>query len=87
MGSKIIFQARGGIKKPLKEEKVTINFAFASVCAAENIKAGQILTKKNICLKRPGNGFFKIKDFNKLLGMRAKRFIECNTQIKKKDLL
>jgi N-acetylneuraminate synthase len=87
IGSEIIFQARGGIKKPLKEEKVTINFAFASVCAAENIKAGQILTKKNICLKRPGNGFFKIKDFNKLLGMRAKRFIECNTQIKKKDLL
>ena len=86
-GSRIIFEARGGLKKPLKEEKVTMNFAFASVCAATSINEGQILTKKNICLKRPGNGFYTVKDFNKLLGKRAKRFIENNTQIQKKDLL
>lgn len=87
LGSKIIFDARGGFKKPLKEEKITINFAFASVCASKNIKAGSILSKKNICLRRPGNGFFKIDDFNKLLGKKVKRFIENNTQIKKNDLL
>jgi N-acetylneuraminate synthase len=86
LGSKTIFEARGGLKKPLKEEKITINFAFASVCASTNINTGQILSKKNICLKRPGNGFFSIKDFNKLLGKKAKRFIKGNTQIKKKDI-
>ena len=86
-GSRIIFEARGGQKEPLKEEKVTINFAFASVCAKIDISAGQVLTKKNICLKRPGNGFYAIKDFNKLLGKKSKKFIKGNTQIKKRDII
>jgi N-acetylneuraminate synthase len=86
-GSKIIFEARGGIKKPLKEEKVTINFAFASVCASTEIEPGQILTKKNICLKRPGNGYYKINDFIKILGRKTKNLIKKNTQIKRKDLV
>ena len=51
LGSKTIFQARGGVKKPLKEEKITINFAFASVCSSTDISPGQVLTEKNICLK------------------------------------
>ena len=87
MGSKTIFQARGGIKKPLKEEKVTINFAFASVCSSVDISPGQTLSEKNICLKRPGNGFYSVKDFNRLLGKKVKRFIKKNTQIKKQNLI
>ena len=87
LGSRIIFEARGGIKKPLNEEKITINFAFASVCSATDIQIGQKLHDKNICLKRPGNGFFSVKDFDKLLGKKAKRFIKKNTQIKKIDLI
>ena len=87
LGSKTIFQARGGVKKPLKEEKITINFAFASVCSSTDISPGQVLTEKNICLKRPGNGFYSIKDFNKLLGKKVKKFIKKNTQIKKENLI
>ena len=87
LGSRIIFEARGGIKKPLNEEKVTINFAFASVCSVTDIQIGQKLNDKNICLKRPGNGFFSVKDFDKLLGKKVKRFIKKNTQIKKIDLI
>ena len=87
LGSKTIFQARGGVKKPLKEEKITINFAFASVCSSTDISPGQVLTEKNICLKRPGNGFYSIKDFNKLLGKTVKKFIKKNTQIKKENLI
>lgn len=87
IGSRIIFQARGGIKKPLKEEKVTINFAFASVCSSRDIQPGEKLNKTNICLKRPGNGFYSVKDFNKLLGKKVKKFIKNNTQIKKKYLV
>ena len=87
LGSKTIFQARGGVKKPLKEEKITINFAFASVCSSTDISPGQVLTEKNICLKRHGNGFYSIKDFNKLLGKKVKKFIKKNTQIKKKNLI
>ena len=70
-----------------KKEKVTINFAFASVCSSIDINPGQKLTEKNICLKRPGNGFYSVKDFNRLLGKKVKRFIKKNTQIKKQNLI
>ena len=86
-GSKIIFAARGGIKKPLKEESVTISFAFASVCSKVDINVGETLNITNICLKRPGTGYYSINDFDKLLGKKVKRKIKKNTQIKKKDLV
>ena len=41
----------------------------------------------NICLKRPGNGFYSVKDFDKLIGKKVKKFIKKNTQIKKKYLV
>ncbi len=87
LGSKTIFEARGGVKKPLKEEKITINFAFASVCSSVDISPGQTLSEKNICLKRPGNGFYSVKDFRRLLGKKVKKFIKKNTQIKKENLI
>ena len=37
-GSKILFQARGGKKGPVKEEKEVINFAFSSVVMIKKIK-------------------------------------------------
>jgi N-acetylneuraminate synthase len=85
--SKLVFEARGANKKPVSIEKSTIKFAFASVCSSEDIQVGDRLTKKNICLKRPGNGFFLIKDFDKLIGKKVKKFINKNTQIKKNDLI
>ena len=86
-GSKIIFQASGGKKKPLKEEKVTINFAFSSVCSSKPIFPGEKLNINNICLKRPGNGYYKVNDFKNLMGRTVKRYIKSNTQVHKKDLI
>ena len=43
-----IFLASGGDKEPVKQEKVTIKFAFSSVAIVENIKKNEILNKKNI---------------------------------------
>ena len=54
VSSNEIWQMRGGTKEPAKEEQVTINFAFATVCSIATIKKGEILTKENIWLKRPG---------------------------------
>ena len=85
-GSKIIFEALEGKKAPLKEEKKTITFAFASVAATKNIKKNDILTTENIFPIRPGNGYFKIKDFKKLLGKKAKKNILKGNQLKKNDL-
>jgi len=85
-GSRIIYESLEGRKKPLKEEKKTIAFAFASVAATKNIKKNDIFTSENIFPIRPGNGYFKIKDYKKLLGKKAKKNILKGHQLKKNDL-
>jgi len=63
-----------------------MNFAFASVVSKTYIKKGSKLNESNICLKRPGNGEFKAKDFKKIIGKIAKIDIKKNIQIKKEYL-
>ena len=82
-GSHDIFLARGGQKKPLKEERKTIAFAFPSVVSLKNLSPGMKLTKDNIFLKRPGGGDFGINELENLYGKNVKKFIKINTQIKK----
>lgn len=85
-GSKIIFTARGGEKKPIAEEASTIAFAFASVVATENIEPGQLLNEHNIWLRRPGGGDFSAHDYEKLFGKRALVKIHSGMQIKREDI-
>ena len=70
-GSAEIALMRGGKKEAATEEQVTINFAFATVVAIQDIKKGHRLTKENIWVKRPGTGEIKAEYFNTLLGKRA----------------
>jgi N-acetylneuraminate synthase len=81
-GVNILYLQRGGKKNYLHQEQVTRNFAFASVVSIENIKKGEIFTKKNIWVKRPGNGEIKADKFYKILGKKSKSNIKKNTQIK-----
>lgn len=76
-GSKEIFEMRGGKKEATPEEQVTIDFAFATVVSIKDIKKGEILTKENIWVKRPGTGKILAEDYNNLLGKKAKVDI-CN---------
>ena len=85
-GSIEIFKARGGEKKPLRQEKKTIAFAFPSVVSLKKINIGEKLNSNNIFLKRPGGGDFGIKDLLKLYGTKTIKNIEANTQIKKNQL-
>lgn len=85
-GSLAIFHSLNGEKKALKEEKKTINFAFASVAAIKNIRKGEYLTTKNIFPLRPANGYFKVKDYNKVLGRVAKKDIKQYYQLKYSDV-
>lgn len=85
-GSKIIHSAKKGLKKAVKEESKTIAFAFASVSSTKNIDKGDYLTKENIFPIRPGTGYFKIKDYYKLLGKKAKKNIKKGFQLKKNDV-
>ena len=81
-----IWQMRGGTKEPAKEEQVTIDFAFATVCAIADIKQGELFTKDNIWVKRPGTGKILAEHFNDLLGKKATRAIDNDEQLKWEDV-
>lgn len=80
-GTEAIFKAREGKKEILREEKPTIDFAYACVVAIRDIKKGEKLTKDNIWVKRPGTGEIKAADFSKVLGQKAAGHIPKDTQI------
>jgi len=84
--SRIIYEAKKGKKKPLKEESKTIAFAFSSISAVKDIKKGDKFTSSNIFPIRPGNGYYKVKDYNKLLRCSASKNISNGEQIKPSDV-
>lgn len=84
-GSKILFQARGGKKGPVNEEKDVINFAFSSVVTIKKIKKGDKLTKDNIWVKRPGTGPLFAKDYNNVINKIAIKDIDIDFHLKPED--
>ncbi len=84
-GSKEIWQMRGGTKAPAKEEKVTIDFAFATVCSISDIKKGEKLTKDNIWVKRPGTGKILAEHYKAVLGKTAIKNIKTGTHLDYSD--
>ena len=84
-GSREIWEMRGGTKVPAKEEKVTIDFAFATVCTIKDVKKGEQLTKDNIWVKRPGTGKILAEDYNTILGKVALRDIDEGEHLDFKD--
>ena len=85
-GSRVIHSSMQGDKTPSKEEKVTMNFAFASVSTTSDIKKGSKFSEKNIFTIRPSNGFFKVNDYHKLIGKISSRDIKKGVQLKPKDV-
>jgi len=85
ISSNEIWQMRGGQKEPAKEEQVTIDFAFATVCSIASIRKGEKLSKENIWVKRPGTGKILAEHFNNLLGKTATRDIENDEQLNFND--
>jgi sialic acid synthase SpsE len=81
-----IWQMRGGIKAPAKEEQVTIDFAFATVCAIADIKKGEAFTKENIWVKRPGTGEILAEYFESIIGKTAFRAIDNDAQLRFDDV-
>ena len=58
-----------------------------SIFVIKNIVKGEKFSKKNIWVKRPGGGDFLARDYNKILGKKAKKLISSNRQLKKTDIL
>ncbi len=72
-GIRKVEEARGSFEKiPSKSEIENRDIARKSIVAAIDIKAGDILSEKNITTKRPGNGISPMR-WNEILGTRAIR--------------
>lgn len=82
VGSRAVFQALGGHKEILKEEKPTIDFAYACVVTTAPIKKGERFSKENLWVKRPGTGELKAKDFESVLGKICSTDLPANIQLK-----
>jgi sialic acid synthase SpsE len=85
-GTKAIALALGGHKTILPDEQPTIDFAYACVVSTCEIPIGELLTEKNVWVKRPGTGEIKAVDYDRVLGRKAARDIPPNTQINWSDL-
>lgn len=83
VAAKEIPQMRGGQKKAIDDEQVTIDFAFASVVSIGKIKKGEIFTKENLWVKRPGTGEILAEEYPTILGKIATCDIEKDVMIKR----
>ena len=85
-GSHLMWQMRGGKKEPAKEEQVTIDFAFATVVTIKTIQKGEVFSKENLWVKRPGTGEILADDYNDILGKKATKDIENDTHLNWEDI-
>lgn len=81
-----IAQMRGGVKEAAKEEQVTIAFSFATVVTIKPLKKGEVLSKDNIWVKRPGTGEIKAEHYNDLLGKRVNKDIQSDEHLSWSDI-
>lgn len=85
-GSKAIFSALGGHKAILPEEQPVIDFAYASVVTISSVKAGEVFSLENTWVKRPGTGAILASDLSRVLGKKANRNIQKDSQINPNDV-
>lgn len=71
----------GGKKEAAGEEQVTMDFAFASVVTISRIKKGEIFTKENLWVKRPGTGEIPAACYEELIGKKALCDIDKDVQL------
>lgn len=85
-GSSLISKMRGGTKQAAKEEQSTINFAFATVITTKKIKEGEVFSKDNIWVKRPGLGEISAEDYESLFGKKCNKDLEPDFHIQWSDV-
>ncbi len=74
-------QMFGGHKHALPEEQVTIDFAFATVVTIKPIKKGDVFTKENLWVKRPGTGSIPAEHYESILGKVATADIDADVHL------
>ncbi len=86
VGSKAVWQGLNGNKEIQKEERLVIDFAYASVVTIKPVKKEETFSFDNAWVKRPGTGDFIGEDLYAVLGKKAKRDLPAEVQIKKGDV-
>tara|TARA_B100000700_G_C15061404_1_gene866145 strand:+ start:1895 stop:2941 length:1047 start_codon:yes stop_codon:yes gene_type:complete len=71
-------------KKCQPEETQMASVSRKSLTLSCSLEKGEKLEEKHLTLKRPGTGIF-YKDFKKLIGLKAKKTLKRNYQIKFED--
>ena len=85
-GARAIWEARGGKKTILPEEKPVIDFAYASVVTLRAVKKGETFTRENIWVKRPGTGRIHAKDLQKVMNKTALKDLDPDVTLDPKDI-
>lgn len=75
-----------GVKRCMPSEENTKEVARKSLVVSQNLKPGDILTRKNLAIKRPGTGI-QPKDYNLLLGKTVKREVKQDQVLTWDDVL
>jgi sialic acid synthase SpsE len=86
VGSKAIWEARGGTKGVLEEEQPVIDFAYATVVSIAPIAAGDEFTRDNTWVKRPGTGPLPAHRLDEVLGKKAKRDVQSGVHLEPDDI-
>jgi len=86
IGAQEIATMRGGNKEAAIEEQPTIDFAFATVVSIKPIQKGEIFTKDNIWIKRPGTGEILADEYYDVLNKKSLRNILVDTHLLKSDI-
>jgi sialic acid synthase SpsE len=86
VGSKAIWQARGGTKNILPDEQPVIDFAYATVVTIAPVKAGDTFSRNNVWVKRPGTGKIPAERLDEVLGRRAMADIPSDVHVLPQDI-
>jgi sialic acid synthase SpsE len=81
-GARAIHQALGGHKNVLAGEQPCIDFAYSCVVTIKPVARGEIFSKNNIWVKRPGGGEILASEYPHILGCQASMDIPDGTQLK-----
>jgi sialic acid synthase SpsE len=86
VGSRAVWEARGGSKTILPEEQPVIDFAYATVVSIAPIKAGEAFSRDNVWVKRPGTGPILADRLDDVVGRRAARDVPADVHISPADI-
>ncbi len=82
VSKEIPLMLKGG-KMSLKEEQVTIDFAFATIVTIKPIKKGETFTYDNLWVKRPGNKGLRAEHLKDIIGKKSQLNIDNDEHIEK----